>query len=78
MTEPHVLSIDAVRQQQGHDHSIESIVKATHVEVDRVRELYNAEVTRLSASARIKTFVSVLATRVVRESLTQHSHPSFQ
>jgi hypothetical protein len=73
MTETNALSVDAVRQKQNHDHSIELIAKSTHVEVDRIRELYDAEIARLSADARIKTFVAVLATRFVRENLTQHA-----
>ena len=74
MTAPNVLAGDAARQQQNHDHAIEAIAKETNAGIERVRELYETEHARLASSARVKTFVSVIATRLVRSALTQSSH----
>jgi hypothetical protein len=62
---------DAGRQQKAHELAIEALAKETHAGVDRVRELYEAEHSRLASQARIKTYVSVFATRVVRSTLQQ-------
>ena len=37
--------------------------------VDHVRELFESEHARLNSEARVKTFVSVIATRLVRRVL---------
>jgi hypothetical protein len=39
------------------------------VDVERVREIYETERSRLDADARVKTYVSVIATRLVRNAL---------
>jgi hypothetical protein len=54
--------------------AIETLAKETHAGVEVVRELYEAEHARLSAQARIKTYVSVFATRVVRSTLQETPH----
>jgi hypothetical protein len=57
---------DPARQQQV----IEELAKASSTPIDHVRELYETEHARLAADARVKTFVSVIATRLVRNALT--------
>ena len=52
-----------------HDQIIEAIAKETDVSVERVREIYELECSRLDADARVKTYVSVIATRLVRNAL---------
>ena len=52
-----------------HDQIIEALAKETAVSVERVREIYESERSRLDADARVKTYVSVIATRLVRNAL---------
>jgi hypothetical protein len=56
---------DPARQQQV----IETLAKENSAPVDHVRQLYESEHARLDAEARVKTFVSVIATRLVRNAL---------
>ena len=48
---------------------IESLARETQSEIEHVRELYEEEHARLTAGARVKTFVTVIATRLVRNVL---------
>ena len=60
-----------------HEQVIESLAKETQAEIDHVRELYEEEHARLTAAARVKTFVTVIATRLVRNVLhAEHSQSS--
>ena len=52
-----------------HDQIIEALAKEVDVDVERVREIYETERSRLDADARVKTYVSVIATRLVRNAL---------
>jgi hypothetical protein len=52
-----------------HDQIIEAIAKESAVPVERVREIYELECSRLDADARVKTYVAVIATRLVRNAL---------
>lgn len=52
-----------------HEQVIESLARETSTEIDHVRELYEEEHARLIAAARVKTFVTVIATRLVRNTL---------
>ena len=52
-----------------HDQIIEALAKENAVSVERVREIYELECSRLDADARVKTYVSVIATRLVRNAL---------
>ena len=52
-----------------HEQIIEALAKETDVSVERVREIYETEHSRLSAAARVKTYVSVIATRLVKNAL---------
>jgi len=52
-----------------HDQIIEALAKENAVPVERVREIYELECSRLDADARVKTYVSVIATRLVRNVL---------
>ncbi len=56
---------DPARLQQV----IESLAKENSASVDHVRELFESEHARLISDARVKTFVSVIATRLVRNVL---------
>ena len=56
---------DPARNQQV----IEALAKETSASVDHVRELFEIEHQKLESEARVKTFVSVIATRLVREVL---------
>lgn len=60
---------DSSRQHLVHELAIEALVKETNVGVERVRELYEVEHARLSSQAKIKTYVSVFAARLVRTAL---------
>jgi hypothetical protein len=48
------------------DSEIELMARTTGTPVDRVQEIYRIEREKLEATARIKTFVSVLAHRRVK------------
>ena len=52
-----------------HEQIIEAIAKETAVSIERVREVYELECSRLDADARVKTYVSVIATRLTRNAL---------
>lgn len=52
-----------------HQHVIESLAQENSTSVERVRALFEEEHARLHADARVKTFVSVIATRLVRNAL---------
>jgi hypothetical protein len=56
---------DPARNQQ----TIETLAKESLAPIDRVRELFETEHARLESEARVKTFVSVIATRLVRNAL---------
>ena len=63
----------ALRNSAGdparHYQVIEALAKENSASVDHVRELFEIEHARLQAEARVKTFVSVIATRLVRNVL---------
>ena len=52
-----------------HQQVIETLAKENRASVDHVRELFENEHARLNSEARVKTFVSVIATRLVRRVL---------
>jgi len=54
------------------DSDVEVLARETDTPVDAVRELYRVEREKLEHSARIKTFVPVLARRRVKELLLVH------
>jgi hypothetical protein len=60
---------DPARNQQV----IEALAKESHASVDHVRELFENEHRRLESEARVKTFVSVIATRLVRRVLRREA-----
>ena len=57
------------------DPEVELLARETDTALDTVRELYRAEREKLELSARIKTFVPVLALRRVKELLLVHRRP---
>jgi len=48
---------------------IETLARENDASVDHVRQLFEAEHANLTAEARVKTYVSVIATRLVRNTL---------
>jgi Protein of unknown function (DUF3562) len=52
-----------------HQQVIETLAKENSTSVDHVRELFELEHARLHAEARVKTYVAVIATRLVRNVL---------
>jgi hypothetical protein len=62
-----------LRNQAGdparHSQVIETLARENSAPVEHVRELFETEHARLHADARVKTFVSVIATRLVRNVL---------
>lgn len=56
---------DPAKQQQD----IEALARQSDAPIERVRQLYEIEHARLNSQARVKTFVSVIATRLVRNTL---------
>ena len=52
-----------------HQQVIETLAKENRASVDHVRELFESEHARLDQEARVKTFVAVIATRLVRNVL---------
>ena len=61
------------RSTAAREPEIESLARETGVPVDTVQEIYRIEFDKLESSARIKTFVSVLAHRRVK-ALLQEEH----
>lgn len=56
---------DSARNEQV----IEALARESATPVEHVRELFEAEHQRLISGARVKTFVSVIATRLVKNTL---------
>lgn len=48
---------------------LEALAKENNTTVERVRELFEAEHAKLAAEARVKTYISVIATRLVKNAL---------
>jgi hypothetical protein len=62
-------SIEPTVSTAQHDQIIEAIAKEMNVPVEQVRAIYESECSRLDADARVKTYVSVIATRLVKNAL---------
>ena len=54
------------RSTDARESEIETLARETDTPIDTVQEIYRAEHDRLERSARIKTFISVLAHRRVK------------
>jgi hypothetical protein len=52
-----------------HEQVIHAIATEMDVSVERVRAIYELECSRLDAHARVKTFVPLIATRLVKTAL---------
>lgn len=59
------------RLSQARELAIESLAKEHSRDVEQVRSLFDIEMTRLESQAKIKTYLTVIATRLVRVALTQ-------
>jgi hypothetical protein len=62
-------AIEPTTSSSKHEQIIEALAKEMDVAIERVREIYESECSRLDADARVKTYVSVIATRLVRNAL---------
>jgi len=58
-----------------HTQVIEALARENSAPVDHVRALFETEHARLQAVARVQTFVSVIATRLVRNVLHAERKP---
>jgi hypothetical protein len=54
-----------------HEQVIESLARELDTPVDHVRELYESEHARLESEARVKTFVTIIAMRLVRTAIVR-------
>ena len=52
-----------------HERLIETLAEENSASIEHVRELFEEEHARLQADARVKTYVAVIATRLVRNTL---------
>jgi hypothetical protein len=52
-----------------HEQIIEALAQESRASVEHVRALFEDEHSRLQSDARVKTFVSVIAIRLVRQTL---------
>jgi hypothetical protein len=52
-----------------HEQLIHTLARESRAPVEHVRALFEEEHAKLHASARVKTFVAVIATRLVRNAL---------
>jgi hypothetical protein len=57
---------DTEDEQRQHLRAIEGVAKDLHRPVEEVRSLYETELAALRQEARVKDFLSVLASRYVR------------
>jgi hypothetical protein len=57
-----------------HDRAISSIADHYHIQIAVIRTLYENELDGLLTHARIKTFLSVLTIRHVKEILHRNTH----
>lgn len=61
-----------------HAHAIEALAIETQLPVERVGDVYAAELERLMVDARIKEYLPVLTSRRVRQILREHSPQASQ
>jgi hypothetical protein len=52
-----------------HQQIIESLARENHAPLEHVRALFERQHSQLQSDARVKTFVAVIATRLVRQTL---------
>jgi hypothetical protein len=69
----HAISLEPTRARADLT-VVDAIARDTSTSPDLVRALYEEEVAILSASATIKQFVGVIATRRVRQQLRELDH----
>lgn len=62
-------SLEPKASQSTHEQIIEALAKQTDASVERVRAVFEREHARLASDARIKTYVSVIATRLAKKAL---------
>lgn len=53
----------------GYEHVIQALAQESSASLEHVRELFESAHAELDSEARIKTYVSVIATRLVRNVL---------
>ena len=67
---------DRIRGNETPDHqrAIDFLAQESQAPIDVVARLYNDEMTRLEAGARVNAFISILAMRNVRRLLRLSGH----
>jgi hypothetical protein len=53
----------------GYEHIVQTLARESSASPDHVRELFDSARAEIESEARIKTYVSVIATRLVRNVL---------
>jgi hypothetical protein len=67
-------SDQAAPEAAHHAATLEALARETATEPAKVQELYEREVADLEATATVKGFISVLASRNVRAALRRRRH----
>ena len=78
MTKAHISTGDAAPPPHIQEQAIQALAKEMRTDVDYVRSLYEAERARLESQAKIKTYLSVITARLVRNALTRSSYTAIQ
>jgi len=60
--------------QLQHDHAIDYISEHYHVQIAIIRTLYESELNELLLNARIKSFLTILTIRHVKEILYKNNY----
>ena len=64
----------AAPEAAQHGSAIEALARETGAEPAKIQELYERELADLEATAKVRGFLSVLASRNVRAALRQRPH----
>jgi hypothetical protein len=63
-----------LEERPDHERAIEFLAQESHVPIDVVTPLYQAEWAKLAIGARITAYISILTMRNVRRVLRQMGH----
>lgn len=67
---------DSVKERTQHEDAIKSIALHYNIEEEFVKQLYEQELKILKPKAKIKTYLAVLITRLVKDQLNRSAHPA--
>ena len=65
---------ESEKERTQHEDAIKSIVQTYNLEEEFVKQLYEQELHTLKPSAKIKTYLTVLITRLVKDQLNRTAH----